>query len=114
MPKRRMTWLVVLVLVSAVTGAGSAFASRAARADDREAGDASEVAEDSAEGPDVPISGGDLARATEVALDHLGEGRVTATEVGDEESFYEVEVSLDDGRQVDVQLDESFEVVGLG
>jgi hypothetical protein len=32
--------------------------------------------------------------------------------VGDEESLYEVEVTLDDGRQVDVQLDESFAVVG--
>jgi hypothetical protein len=36
---------------------------------------------------------------------------VTGTEVGDEESYYEVEVTLDDGRQVDVQLDESFAVV---
>ena len=41
-----------------------------------------------------------------------GEGRVTETEVGDEESLYEVEVTLDDGSQVDVQLDEDFEVVG--
>jgi hypothetical protein len=37
---------------------------------------------------------------------------VTETEVGDEESYYEVEVTLDDGRQVDVQLDERFAVVG--
>ena len=34
------------------------------------------------------------------------------TEVGDEESYYEVEVTLDDGSQVDVQLDRSFAVVG--
>ncbi len=39
-------------------------------------------------------------------------GEVTDTEVGDEESCYEVEVNLDDGRQVDVQLDEDFAVVG--
>jgi hypothetical protein len=32
--------------------------------------------------------------------------------VNDEESKYEVEVTLDDGRQVDVQLDDSFHVVG--
>ena len=32
--------------------------------------------------------------------------------MGDEESFYEVEVTLDDGSQVDVQLDRSFNVVG--
>jgi hypothetical protein len=37
---------------------------------------------------------------------------VTETEVGDEESLYEVEVTLDDGTQVDVQLDEDFNVVG--
>jgi uncharacterized membrane protein YkoI len=36
---------------------------------------------------------------------------VTETEVGDEESVYEVEVTLDDGSQVDVQLDRSFRVV---
>lgn len=60
---------------------------------------------------DVPISGADLDRASAAALDHVGEGRVTDTEVGDEESLYEVEVTLEDGSQVDVQLDESFEVV---
>ena len=37
---------------------------------------------------------------------------MTETEVGDEESYYEVEVTLDNGSQVDVQLDESFNVVG--
>ena len=61
---------------------------------------------------DTPITGPALEQATKAALDHMGEGRVTATEVGDEESMYEVEVTLDDGREVDVQLDESFNVVG--
>lgn len=61
---------------------------------------------------EAPITGPDLARATAAALEHTGGGRVTETEVGDEESRYEVEVTLDDGRQVDVQLDESFRVVG--
>jgi hypothetical protein len=37
---------------------------------------------------------------------------VSDTEVGDEESYYEVEVTLDDGSQVDVQLDRDFHVVG--
>jgi hypothetical protein len=57
---------------------------------------------------ETPITGSDLEQASAAALDHLGEGRVTDTEVGDEESYYEVEVTLDDGTQVDVQLDESF------
>jgi hypothetical protein len=64
------------------------------------------------EGPDVPITGPALEQASSAALDHLGEGRVTETEVGDEDSYYEVEVTLDDGSQVDVQLDRAFAVVG--
>jgi Peptidase propeptide and YPEB domain len=62
--------------------------------------------------PDVPITGAALDQAKAAALEHTGGGRVTGTEVGDEESLYEVEVTLDDGRQVDVQLDASFHVVG--
>lgn len=59
-----------------------------------------------------PITGDALDRASAAALEHTGEGRVTETEVGDEDSYYEVEVTLDDGSQVDVQLDEDFNVVG--
>jgi uncharacterized membrane protein YkoI len=59
-----------------------------------------------------PITGGALDRASEKALAHTGGGRVTDTEVGDEESYYEVEVTRDDGTQVDVQLDRGFNVVG--
>ena len=59
-----------------------------------------------------PITGTALDKASEAALDHTGGGHVTGTEVGDEESIYEVEVTRDDGSQVDVQLDESFNVVG--
>ena len=68
--------------------------------------------EDESEGPDRPIPAADLQRATAAALEHTGGGEVTGTEVGDEESYYEVEVTLDDGSQVDVQLDERFRVVG--
>ena len=59
-----------------------------------------------------PITGADLDRASAVALEHTGGGRVTETEVGDEESYYEVEVTRDDGSAVDVQLDADFNVVG--
>lgn len=61
---------------------------------------------------ELPITGDALTQASSAALAHTGEGRVTETEVGDEESYYEVEVTLDDGSQVDVQLDEGFAVVG--
>jgi uncharacterized membrane protein YkoI len=58
------------------------------------------------------ITGPALERAKAAALTHTGGGKVTGTEVGDEESYYEVEVTLGDGSQVDVQLDEKFDVVG--
>jgi uncharacterized membrane protein YkoI len=61
---------------------------------------------------EAPITGDALDQASEAALEHTGGGTVTETEVGDEESYYEVEVTLDDGSQVDVQLDEDFNVVG--
>lgn len=59
-----------------------------------------------------PIAGAELDRATAAALEYTGGGRVTDTEVGDEDSYYEVEVTLDDGTQIDVQLDREFQVVG--
>ena len=61
---------------------------------------------------DKAISGQALDRASAAALQETGGGKVTETEVGDEESQYEVEVTLDDGSQVDVQLDRDFQVVG--
>ena len=59
-----------------------------------------------------PIPAADLDQAKQAALEETGGGTVTGTEVGDEESYYEVEVTLDDGSQVDVQLDRDFQVVG--
>lgn len=59
-----------------------------------------------------PITGSALERASAAALEHTGGGRVTGTEVGDEESYYEVEVTRADGSEVDVQLDRDFAVVG--
>ena len=67
---------------------------------------------DAAEGPDSAITGDALQKASAAALAEAGGGTVTGTEVDDEESYYEVEVTRDDGSQVDVQLDESFAVVG--
>jgi uncharacterized membrane protein YkoI len=60
---------------------------------------------------DTPISGPARAKAEAAALAHTGGGRVTGTEVDDEDSKYEIEVTLADGRQVDVQLDDQFRVV---
>ena len=60
---------------------------------------------------EVPIRGDALDKASAAALEHTGGGRVTETEVGDEESYYEVEVTRPDGSQADVQLDRDFNVV---
>jgi uncharacterized membrane protein YkoI len=61
---------------------------------------------------DKPIPHSALAQAKKAALAETGGGRVTETEVNDEESKYEVEVTLHNGSKVDVHLDDHFKVVG--
>jgi hypothetical protein len=63
-------------------------------------------------GDDQALTGTTLERATEEALAHTGGGTVTETEVGDDGAAYGVEIQLADGRQVEVNLDGGFEVVG--
>jgi uncharacterized membrane protein YkoI len=92
---RRTAIVAGIVVAAAAIGGGAAVA---AGGDD--------------DATDKAITGPALAKASAAALAHTGEGKVTETEVGDEESLYEVEVTLGDGSQVDVQLDESFKVVG--
>ncbi len=92
--------LIVAGVIAAAAGGGVAIAG-ATGGDDRE---------DRA--PDRAIAGGALERASQAALEATGGGKVTETEAGDEESYYEVEVTKPDGSQVDVQLDRSFKVVG--
>jgi hypothetical protein len=94
--RSKKAWAAAAVVAAvAMIGAGLGIAGAAGGDDD-----------------ESPITGDALERASAAALEHTGEGRVTETEVGDEESYYEVEVTLDDGTQVDVQLDEDFNVVG--
>jgi hypothetical protein len=61
---------------------------------------------------DQPLTGSDLERATAVALEHTGGGTVTESEIGDDGAAYSVEVRLADGRQVEVNLNANFEVIG--
>ncbi len=56
-------------------------------------------------------SDADIDRASAAALAAVGEGKVTDTEKGDEEGAYEIEVTLDDGTEIDVHVDESFTVI---
>ena len=60
---------------------------------------------------DIAIAGTALDRASVVALAYIGKGRVTDTEVGDEEGYYEIEITLNDGSELDVHLDENFNVL---
>ena len=89
---RKIAVLAVLVLVAGAISAGFAIA---AGADD-----------------DKPLTGSNLERATAAALAHTGGGTVVETEVGDDGAAYGVEVRLADGRVVEVNLDESFDVIG--
>lgn len=59
-----------------------------------------------------PLTGDARERAIDAALEHTKGGTATETETGDGGAAYEVEVRLDDGSQVEVQLDESFAVIG--
>jgi hypothetical protein len=61
---------------------------------------------------DQPIIGAALDQAKAAALDHTGGGTVTETELGDDGAAYSVEVRLDDGSQVEVNLDKDFNVIG--
>ncbi len=90
----KRTTIIVLTTVGALAAGGTAIA--ATSGDD--------------DATDQPISGSALAKAKAAALAEEP-GRVTETEVGDEESYYEVEVTRPDGTQVDVQLDRNFNVV---
>jgi uncharacterized membrane protein YkoI len=64
-------------------------------------------------GDDRPLTGRTYDRATEAALERVGEGTVTETEIGDDGAAYGVEVRLNDGSQVEVQVDENFTATGV-
>lgn len=66
----------------------------------------------SGNGDDPPLTGSTLDQATAAALAHTGGGTVIETEAGDDGAAYGVEIALDDGSVVEVNLDESFAVIG--
>ena len=65
---------------------------------------------------EAPLTGDVLQQASDAALEAAAEygegGTVTSTEGPDEETYYEVTVTLADGTEVDVDVDESFAVLG--
>jgi hypothetical protein len=90
--------VIAIAAIAALGVGGTAIAGAAGVGDDN--------------GTDKAITGPALDRASSAALQATDGGRVTETEVGDEESYYEVEVTRGDGSQVDVQLDRGFHLVG--
>ena len=59
---------------------------------------------------DRPLTGEQYDRATKAALEETKGGNVTETETGDDGAAYGVEVLHDDGRQVEVNLDQNYKV----
>jgi hypothetical protein len=94
---RKRLWIIGgIVLALAVVGGGAGIA----------------VATGAGGDDDQPLAGTALEKASQAALEHTGGGTVTETEVGDDGAAYGVEVRLDDGSQVEVNLDENFSVIG--
>ena len=93
--KGRTRWLLGGGLVALIVGGGGAIAWAAPSADD-----------------DKPLTGQTLERASDAALSATGGGVVVDSEVGDDGAAYSVEVRTEDGRQVEIDLSESFAVVG--
>jgi hypothetical protein len=90
---RKLALIAAVVLVAGAVSAGIAIASGVG-------------------GEEAPLTGNALERATDAALAHTNGGTVTETEVGDDGAAYSVEVRLANGSQVEVNLNENFEVIG--
>ena len=85
-----------LAIAVAAGGAGLAMAGRT----------------DGGKDKDAPLTGSDLDRATQAALDRIGVGSVVDSEIGDGGAAYSIEIQLADGSVVEVQLDANFAVIG--
>jgi hypothetical protein len=94
----RARWLIAGAIAVGLIGGGAGIAIATAQTND--------------DGSDTPITGPALDKAKAAALKHTGGGHVTGTEAGDEEGYYEVEVTMADGRQTDVHLDKGFALLG--
>ncbi|MBA3365267.1 MAG: PepSY domain-containing protein [Actinobacteria bacterium] len=92
---RKLGIVAAVVLALVALSAGIAVAAGGGSGDDEQA-----------------LVGATLERATAAALEHTGGGIVTETEAGDDGAAYGVEVRLDNGSQVEVNLDENFDVIG--
>lgn len=92
---KRRPWAIVGAIVVVAAIAGGAGVVVATGGDD-----------------DEPITGPAYDKAVEAALAHTGGGTVVETEMGDGGAAYSVGVRLEDGREVEVNLDAEFNVTG--
>jgi hypothetical protein len=88
--------LVGLMAISVLAGSGGALATVAEAAGD----------------DDRPISGEARDKCIAAALAEYPGGAVTETEADDDGAAYEVEVRLEDGSQVEVNLNRDCQVIG--
>jgi len=93
---RKKKWIAgAAVVIALVAGAAGVAVATGATGDD-----------------DQPLTGTTLEKATAAALAHTGGGTVTESETGDDGAAYSVEIRLPDGREVEVNLDAGFKVLG--
>ncbi len=88
--------LIAIAAIAVLAAGGAAIAGATGSGDD---------------GEGTPITGTNLDKAKQVALQHAGGGTVTGTEIRDEEGYYEVEIHHADGTGGDVHLDRNFNVI---
>ena len=96
MNSKLKTGLIAGGAIAAIAAGGAGIAAATGAGDD---------------GNGTPITGSALKKAEAVALHETGGGQVSATELRDEEGYYEVEVKKTDGGEVDVHLDRHFNVI---
>jgi uncharacterized membrane protein YkoI len=105
--------LLAVGAVAALAGGGAAIAGATgnggASGEAHESSAADEGGRDDGNG--TPVTGSEFDRASAVALDAAGGGKVSGSEKHDEEGYYEIEVTRDDGSQVDVHLDRNLNVL---
>ncbi|MEI5585450.1 MULTISPECIES: hypothetical protein [unclassified Agromyces] len=117
--KKRTIWITTAAAAGVLALGGTAVAYAATdgfETEDDRAGTSQEQESDAAE----QLTGADLEKATDAALEETGGGEVTDAEREDDgatadgaATAYELDVRLDSGEYVEVSLDEDFGVVAV-
>ena len=102
MSGRSKKWILAGAVVVALGVGGTAIAGGVGSDENNGTGD---------DGAGTPVTGTALDKAIAIAIHHVGGGRITGSELQDEEGYYEMEVTKSDGSQVDVHLDSHFNVL---